>query len=312
MPNSRDTIQHSFHVAIGIDQTGAQRSPTRAKPLAAAILWASRRGLHLRASRDLECVQIAAIEAWSLKLCDQKLESACIGIDSVLGLPHECDTSFKKLFAQVKLFQPSAAKFGALTAAEFYSSFLPKTVSTWPRRQAEIIARANSVFALKPYQRNIGCGSYRTLHDIAHDHRFEQEAAIWPFVPTAALLKNKPRFVFSECYPSHTWRTVIGAGTRAQAPLQRFLKTLCIEAEFDIDDADICDAVVGALAARSAFMSTATHGRDAQSKSKQASSIATLSQTSWVSRAEPYLPKAATSHEGWILGIAPGEFIDTQ
>ncbi len=84
-------------------------------------------------------------------------------------------------------------------------------------RRADVLglAGANSVFSLLPYQRNIGCGSFRSLKELAQEPNW---FCTWPF----ETLDLSP-VVLAEGYPSLFWRTFLGAKKRDLSVLVSYL-----------------------------------------------------------------------------------------
>ncbi len=63
-----------------------------------------------------------------------------------------------------------------------------------------MLTKANSVFNLHPFQKNIGCGTYRILKDLASD-------TTWYRIWSHHSLTKKTKVVIAEGYPSYYWKS---------------------------------------------------------------------------------------------------------
>ena len=207
----------SIETFIGIDQTGAVLPNGKPKPLFACVIQKTKGKPKLFPNLRLSHLNESAIKQITseLKITGPTL----VLVDSVLGLPFELGTDFEKVIETVKDFHVSGRQFGAETAVSFFHTFIsPQQIknSDYPSRVAEELAGANSVFKLRPYQRNIGCGSYRVLKDLAQDTSWFN---VWPFE------KNPQKnFVIAEGYPSLYWREILGASRSQSEKLFSFLE----------------------------------------------------------------------------------------
>lgn len=153
---------------VGIDQTGAVDSKGKPKRLSVAILKLQKNGFVAQTNLTLNRLQLAEIKDLIKNYFPSfQNERVLICIDSVLGLPTLCKTPIRKLLTKARTFDHNGKAFGAQTAYQFYQSFVANPA--YPQRVAESKVNANSVFLLRPYQRNIGCGSFRTLKDLSID-----------------------------------------------------------------------------------------------------------------------------------------------
>jgi hypothetical protein len=153
-------------------------------------------------------------------------------VDSVLGLPLEIGLGPRSLFKKIQGFSHNKKSFGALTAHAFFNQFLKgKQI---PQREVEFKVKANSVFNLRPFQKNIGCGSYRILRDLSEDPNW---FSLWPFED----LNSK--FIIAEGYPSYFWKTIIGSKKRDLELINKNFKTLNLR---NLDEADSLVLALGA------------------------------------------------------------------
>lgn len=213
-----------FDVYLGLDQTGAVDSRGRPKPLPAAILAREGREWRLVANLRLEhfnenCVQkLLASEVGEFR-------RALIAFDVALGLPAELKVAWPRLLSAARDFDWEGKAYGSLTAHEFFQSFLreagwrpPKAGPAWPRRRAEQVTGANSVFQRYPFQKNVACGSFRAIKELAADPSW---CAVWPFEKI-----EDQRFLLAESYPSLLWRDHLKARSRSAEHLSAHLRKL--------------------------------------------------------------------------------------
>ncbi len=200
---------------IGIDQTGAaQRGGLQAKPLSfvafkkqSAHRWAlvgleKQNKLPLLSGLTHECIE-EFVFGQRIPMSD-----VLIVVDSVLGLPMESKGIPSELWT---LFRKAAAKdsFGLKTSQEFFSQFLkPSQKNSFPTRLCERMASANSVFAVRPAQRNIQTGTFRIWKDLGHAQK--PWIKVWPFDGFGET--SGPWLM--EGYPSLIWKKVFGYSRR--------------------------------------------------------------------------------------------------
>jgi hypothetical protein len=130
-----------------------------------------------------------------------------------------------------------------LTAINFFHRYLsPAQISSasYPKRWAEELAKANSVFQLQPYQRNIGCGTFRVLKELGQDKKWFD---VWPYHESP-----DSRFVLAEGYPSLFWRTILGKKKRHIDFLSEYIQKNFHQASLPVtdDDADAAVLAIGA------------------------------------------------------------------
>lgn len=218
-------------IFIGIDQTGAVDSKGRPKKLHVARLD----------NQHIEVFKISRLTDLDLK--NEKI----IVIDSVLGLPVSTfpkNKTIRDLFHDASSFQFNQKEFGMETAYQFFQKFLVNKAD-YPKRICEERAQANSVFQKHPFQKNIGCGTFRIWKELGISPDWFH---LWPHDGEYKDLKSKP--IIIEGYPSLVWKTLLKSPTRKTESLLKYLKMNQFTISHKSIDADIADAVVIALAAK--------------------------------------------------------------
>lgn len=222
-----------FSIYIGIDQTGAVNPQGRPRPLTVSLIDNTKK---TRFFSNLTIPNLGHAEVLELvKTCIPQFENekVLICVDTVFGLPESTQTSVDKIFHKIKDYQSNSKAFGALTAHSFFNQF--RQMDQIPRRKVELLVGANSVFNLKPFQKNIGCGSYRILKNLAQDRSW---FSLWPFE------KPHKQFVIAEGYPSYFWKTYLKSNYRNLNLLQKTFTDL----EFkNLDQADSFILAYGAM-----------------------------------------------------------------
>ena len=174
-------------------------------------------------------------------------QQVLIILDSVLGLPISLNISFSQILERARSFSFEGKEFGAKVAFHFFQTFLAsngsRKILEFPHRHAEQITKANSVFRMHPYQRNIGCGTFRSLKDLAYDSRW---FAVWPFESPDSF-----PILVAEGYPSYFWRTLLASKTRHLPTMSAYLKSHFPEADVPKgpNHADAIALVLGGKAA---------------------------------------------------------------
>lgn len=248
-----------YDVYVGVDQTGAVISSGpqkgRPKPLPAAVLH----GEILHAGYSLRSFNSKEILGLVESVTKLKKPRVFVAVDCVLGLPKACGVSFNELLESVIKYQSRQSKnglnlFGRDAAFDFFLQFLKPTLQKelrrhgriggrmsgrsrdgtgsadkLPVRRCEELAKANSVFHRVPAQRNIGCGSYRILSDLAADLSTDFVAgratglAVWPHHPLQINAKGMT-IQIAETYPSLMWKKLGISQTRNQAAFRRYCR----------------------------------------------------------------------------------------
>lgn len=261
-------------ILLGVDQTGAVDGKGRPKPLSAALLFSERSAGRLVPNVRLRSMRREDVEA----AVGTGAERVLVIVDSVLGLPAELAVSPDELLRRAASFTFEHRAYGRTVAARFFASFLPGELQArllartarghLPVRASERLAEANSVFLEHPFQRNVGCGSFRILKELGQDERW---FSFWP-----RERWGSHRFLVAEGYPSLYWRSCLGAATRNPRLLETYLRECHPDAPHPktADDADAVALVLGGAAALRA------------------------------GALEAKLPVTAKT-EGWILGLRP-------
>lgn len=218
-------------IFIGIDQTGAVDLKGKPRKLPVARL-------------DKNHIEVFKIS--NLKELDLK-NVKIIAIDSVLGLPNSVfpkNKLIRDLFSEAKKFKHENKEFGMETAYQFFQKQLKKQ-NQYPKRFCEELAQANSVFQKHPFQKNIGCGTFRIWKELGEDSKWFH---LWPHDGQYHSLKSKPIIV--EGYPSLVWRTLLNSPVRKTETLIQYLAKNKLKMNTNKIDNDTADAVVLALAAQ--------------------------------------------------------------
>lgn len=222
-----------FSIYIGIDQTGAVNPQGKPRPLTVSLIDNTQ---ETRFFTNLTIPTVSHSEILELVknyLPHFKDQKVLICVDTVFGLPESTQTPIDQIFYEIKDYQFNGKAFGALTAHAFFNQF--RQMEQIPHRKVEQLVGANSVFNLKPFQKNIGCGSYRILKNLAQDRSW---FSLWPFE------KPHKQFVFAEGYPSYFWKKYLKANSRNITLLQQTFTDL----EFkNLDQADSFVLAYGAM-----------------------------------------------------------------
>lgn len=250
-------------IYIGIDQTGAVDSRGNPRPLPACAWLPGQKTPVFRALPSLS--RLSFEQAFRLP----PRSRVTLVLDAALGLPASCGVSFEAHLARAKTYQHQSKSFGMKVAHQFFLDYLgvdPK--APYPKRRAEVLANANSVFRLHPFQKNISCGSFRCLKELAQDEEFRP--GIWPFEG------RRNGWILLEGYPSLEWRLLYNSPTRNRSTLERAHPRFALSRL----SPDQLDAFVLAQAARK---------------------LSPRLLRDWKRR----LPVPALRIEGWILGVEP-------
>lgn len=205
-----------FEVFVGVDQTGASAKNGKPRPLPAAIVTQAGKQIVLSVS-SLKGLTKEAIDNFIEK---EEIEinrsgELAIIVDCVLGLPEEVfprGEALFDLFRQANQFKFDGRAQGAEVAYEFFKQFLePDSVENFPRRQCETLAKANSVFQLKPFQKNIGCGTFRIWKELGSRNKWFH---LWPTERLSLVFPT----IF-EGYPSLVWKKIFGLKKRTPSDL---------------------------------------------------------------------------------------------
>lgn len=254
-----------MELLIGIDQTGAASQKGKsAKPLPVCVLGFNKdlkwqvftecRGkkLQLRALCPHELQDL--LEALQIKA---PLTQVGLAVDCVLGLPRKFVTKQPKVrpylwevFREAAEFRKEGKEFGRDVAEAFFSKWVAAQSKNYPRRTCEKISGSNSLFQVRPYQKNIQTGTFRIWKDLGRSPK--EWIKIWPF----EVLKN-PELLgpwLFEGYPSLLWKEILQSPTRKPAALKTLVSSLFPKLQIDTwkhvhENPDHADAFVLALGA---------------------------------------------------------------
>lgn len=217
-------------IYIGIDQVGAVNSKGQPRPLPACRLRGS----------QFEFVQLKEFTQAGVKELTGH-ESASIVLDCVLGLPMSLGLDWRDT---LKLLR-SERRFGRAAAEEFFERIGGGHI--W-YRQVERLAKANSLFRSRPFQKNIQTGTYRFWVEMARD----PDWFAVPWLPN----EKKSDFKIYEGYPRLLWKRLFDQKTRKPTQLvamtsEKFgLNWTPQQVRLIEKDHNFADALVLALAGR--------------------------------------------------------------
>ena len=206
-----------FHFVIGIDQTGSIKKDNTPKPLYVTIFDVKKNLFYT--NLFLNDFQFNSLKQLFKKIDVRLIDQKClILVDAALGLPKELKISIHDLLKRAKSFSFNKKLFGMDVAERFYRSFLSNAeLNNWPTRQCEVLTKANSVFQKHPFQKNIGCGSFRILKQLANaDIKYK----MGPF----QKMTPKDQFYIYETYPSWIWKNIFHFDYRESTLLEKKLK----------------------------------------------------------------------------------------
>jgi hypothetical protein len=224
-----------FDVYIGIDQTGAVTSKGVPRDLPATILHVNNFSISIFANLKLPSMTTEEIQKLIKSVYGPSQKSRApylVCVDAALGLPEFTGTSFSDLKLKVAHFEKGGKKYGARLAHDFFRSFLGEM--SRDIRTIEKITGSNSVFNLHPYQKNIGCGTFRILKDLT---RSDGKYSVWPFEDF-----NSAGCAIAEGYPSLYWKALFGLKKRSLEDLKKLVPQL------QFTSVDSADSFVLALA----------------------------------------------------------------
>lgn len=227
--NSKTTTA-SFDLFIGIDQTGAIDSKGRPKKLPVCAIHKRKVILN----QTLPALTQEGLKNFIHNHLGFSIEDVktLICVDAVLTLPKDLAISHQQILKKIKKHSFQNKHYGAICAHHFFNSLSSNNKNHL--RLIEEILGANSVFNLKPYQRNVGCGSYRILKDLSNNPGWYQ---LWP------IEKNNKPITICEGYPSYYWQNFY-------ALPKRHLDSIKKMTQMDFKNQDFADSYILALAAQ--------------------------------------------------------------
>lgn len=227
---------------LGLDQTGRLKSPgnsSTAAPLKLAALYRSNQGL------KLSLVRIPSLSKRSLVGVFPQIGSrgapvrVILLVDTVFGLPEGSRLGAEEGFDPDAHFLRAARSegFGLAAAERFFSEYIAerKIQKPFPKRRAEVLANANSLFQTRPFQKNIQTGSYRIWKDLGQSLLEDGKwFAVWPFQSA-----EQGRVEIYEGFPSFYAREFLGLKSRSGEILAEELGRLRREFSWEISDSDL-------------------------------------------------------------------------
>jgi hypothetical protein len=239
-------------VFLGIDQTGAINSRGSPRPLPACLL-------------DGDRFDFFELESFSPEVQTLINKQFCIVLDCVLGLPLGLSLSWREALHLLE----GEFKYGREPAEFFFDRIGGGKVHY---REVEILAKSNSLFRSRPYQKNIQTGTYRLWVEMAKSQNWFRA----PWLTGEADREGVPLY---EGYPTLLWRRLFNSPKRDPFRLKEWtevryrLKWKPEQRRRIEKDPNFADALVLALGGREILDAT--------------------------------VPK--TSCEGWILGVPTPE-----
>ncbi len=226
----------TFKIFIGIDQTGATKANGLPKPLDICLIDARTSQIKIITGHKISKLSSNDILQFIKTFIPSYANEKClICIDTVFGLPLKTGISVDQIFEDSKSFSFKNKEYGAITAYQFFNQYLKKNSTELPHRFIEQKVGANSVFKLTPYQKNIGCGSFRIIKELSQEKKW---FSLWPF---ESLDK---KFVIAEGYPSYFWKHELNLKNRNLSKLKEQFPDLRFKT---IDQADSFVLAYGAF-----------------------------------------------------------------
>ncbi len=213
---------------LGVDQTGAVNARGVPKPLPACMLEGSK-------------FEFFALPHFS-KTEVLKHEPSSAIIDCVLGMPRDLNLSFRQALKRLS----GQETYGRVAAEQFFLQIGGGKI--W-HREVEVLAKANSLFRSRPFQKNIQTGTYRFWLDMARDPE-------WFCVPWLSGEAGRPGLKLFEGYPSLLWRKLFATPQRDPRQIEAWTKRLyklkwgSSESRLVLKDPNFADALVLALGGR--------------------------------------------------------------
>ena len=285
-----NSLLSSFQCFIGIDQTGAiSKNGINAKPLPVSLLFVNKnQKWEIIVSNELflDYFSPECIKKLFQKYCNHiHLNKTFIAIDSVFGVPHRKDLkntkSIRSYYKQAinhshnNLF---SINFGRNVAEDFFKLSKWYENSNLPKRLVESIAKANSLFSARPYQKNVQTGSYRTWVELGQYWK-DDDYFLWPF----DIITDVDKAIIAEIYPSYFWKNYFDSSTRGKLNLSKIIdimdENIIYSSQIDQLNEDHQDAVIASLGA-----------------------YKSIDNNSYCYPYE-YVEDSIRNREGWILGV---------
>lgn len=287
-----------FELILGVDQTGAVLGKgLRAKPLPVVLAVKEKEKWKIITHKQRKLLFLERFEPDTIaRLLDShgfsgSLNNLACMVDCVFGLPSLTDPQIKRgstylwdLFYEASKFSFSKKEYGREVAEKFFSQFLPKRCNKLPTRFCEEVSGSNSVFQVRPYQKNIQTGTFRIWKEIGGLKK--PWARVWPFDSAGTAEEKEGPWLF-EGYPSLIWREVLKSKIRNPLLLKRLSQKTGLKLAVDNFKAletapDHADAFVLALGA-----------------------ISLLAKNELWEPWPLFFKEPRRLQEGWILGLKP-------
>lgn len=218
-------------VFLGIDQTGAIDKMGRPRPLPACLI-------------ENEKITFSYIKVFSIDeilntFPQVSTSNLVVCIDCVLGLPRQINIPLRQAMLMTNQFEG----YGRKPAREY---FLYLGKGEIHRRHIEIISKSNSVFAEKPFQKNIQTGTFRLWKELS----LSGQNFYFPFLEQ---IQNKRLVPVIEGYPSLSWKILFNTKNRNVDRLTVFMKKISTvtwtteHQKIVTKDPNLADALVLAL-----------------------------------------------------------------
>jgi len=194
-------MMYSFRTVLGIDQTGAARKRgTVAKPLPVCL------GAQLQPGRwritavnqvGNRPLQMSGLTPSALN--EIRAQSGlpvnhgplAVVVDAVLGLPESVGCEDMNELWEIVSRTQDYSGYGLRVGKRFFSDLLDdgnelllqsskRSLSGFPLRECDRLAKANTVFSPRPFQRNVQTGTYRIWKDLSSQGR-NRWFRWWPF-----------------------------------------------------------------------------------------------------------------------------------
>lgn len=188
-------------IFLGIDQTGAIDSNGTPKALPACLI--NKNEIHFFYLKTLSKTAIQQ----QLQMND--LKNLLICVDSVLGLPEELNIDWSSALEKIKKFPG----YGRKPAQEYFRHLGQGQIF---KRKIEVICKANSVFAEKPFQKNIQTGTFRIWKELTLNLKDF-------YIPALENKKFVTQLPLYEGYPSFSWKVILKSNQRRPAELTELL-----------------------------------------------------------------------------------------
>lgn len=207
MKNSIEPRQ--FDVFVGIDQTGAVNKNGSPRELPATVLFCQKNKVEICTNLFIPSFQTQHLDVLVKtvfpRLTTFKKIKAFVCVDAAWGLSDSTGASLDKILRGVQHFEFEGKTYGSIAANKFFHGWASEQKPG--ARAIEKISGSNSVFDLHPFQKNIGCGTYRILRDLSLSR---PDYMIWPFE-----VGQRGGYVMAEGYPSLYWKMLLGLRKRS-------------------------------------------------------------------------------------------------